>query len=61
MTAVETEYKGHPTLEMTDESGRKVTLGLTKLRAVIANMVAVQAFLNKHKEAAKADTTKVIF
>jgi hypothetical protein len=56
MTAVETEYKGHPTLELSD-GDRKVTLGLTKLKAVLANLAAVQSFIAKHAETAKADTT----
>jgi hypothetical protein len=58
MTAQETEWKGHPMLEMTnviDGKEIKISLGLTKLKAVVANIDAVKAFLSKHATA-KADT-----
>lgn len=57
MTAKESEFKGHPMLTMDDGAGHEVSLGITKLRAVMTNIPDVQAFLAKHSTA-KADTSK---
>ena len=62
MTAIITEWKGHKMLEMTDSKGRKISMGKTKIQAVLDNLEAAKVFCiteNIPKGMAVADTTNI--
>jgi len=50
MATIESTYKGHPTLNCDGV----VTLGLRKLGAILDNIDAVKAFVEKHRAARAA-------
>lgn len=55
MTATETEYKGHKMLELTYINAKgtevKVSMGLTKINAVLNNEAQCKAFAKKYATA----------
>lgn len=64
MTAEVGKWQGHDVLIMTDEQGRKITLGRTKVKAVLDNLEAAKVFCitsSIPKELAKADTSDSLF
>lgn len=49
MTTKESEYKGHPMLDMyLDGKDKPISMGITKLKTVLANLEDVKAFIAKH-------------
>lgn len=53
MPATESEFKGHPTLELRAKPDDKygLTFGLPKAKLILDNLDAIRAFVAKHEKA----------